>query len=523
MIFIIEYKLIFKFFDGNTNTHRIYFTHRIVEKHENNRPPQKQGPLWVYSTRRVCVVSLLHSSNTSNATHRINNVVGLATITSTSPTYKLRVMTMRFLVLALAAISSPMMVKATAATAAAAAAAATKTHSGKRNGSLNANNNNNNNNKPINIPNNNADLSAALLEKAVRLSSNLGLHDVQLDLHVPELQLGVPLQLEPEFMNVNTDSNQRFLEDGGDEGDNNEDEGASGDENDDDYYMNQLYSFSGFSLKYAKCQTIQRFSEDAIKNGEYSAMVKDDIVILRLCPTSQCNSNKQYGCHYNYAEYAIGVSDYVKIMLKYTIDKRSKMCDFCATCSGGRKRDRKLEEEGDNEENEEDGQSEQGDEDQQFDDDNYYKVDDDGAGDNNAANGDDNAAAAANDDYVDPCDTYADDCDAAYNYCNGGADDDVGYLDYVDYLDYLDCVKVQGQEGQDSYYWIRPRCDATKGTIHMDIYYDPYCSQYAGGDVNLREFSGIYFRTSVFEPFYSGTCVDCSENVSFVDLGCGCG
>lgn len=95
------------------------------------------------------------------------------------------------------------------------------------------------------------------------------------------------------------------------------------------------------------------------------------------------------------------------------------------------------------------------------------------------------------------------------NWCNGVADDDVGYLPYEDYFDYLDCVKIQGN---DASYWIRPRCDPYKETIHMDIYYDPYCSQYAGNDVNLREVSGIYFQQSVFAPFYNGTCIDCTES-----------
>lgn len=106
----------------------------------------------------------------------------------------------------------------------------------------------------------------------------------------------------------------------------------------DDYYVadEYKYSFQGYSLKYAKCQTIKRFSEDAIKNGEYSAMVSDDIVILRLCPYQSCSSAKQFGCYYNFAEYAIGLGDYLKVMLKYRIDKNSNLCSFCATCESRR-------------------------------------------------------------------------------------------------------------------------------------------------------------------------------------------
>jgi len=309
------------------------------------------------------------------------------------------------------------------------------------------------------------------------------------------------------------------------------DEGNGDDENGDDYYVNNQVDFDGFSLKYAKCQTVQRFSEDAIKNGEYSAMVKDDIVVLRLCPGNQCNSNKSYGCHYNYVEYGIDIIEYVKVMLKYTIDKREKMCNFCAEC--GYRRNRKLEDAGEEQaENEEvqeeeenemqqnegddgvqeeqqnDYQQDEGDDayagddnaDEQFDDDDYYKGDDDGY------------TAAPSEDGNNVCTDYYDSCLETSNWCQGAADDDVGYLDYADYLDYLDCVKVEGVDNyEDAAYWIRPRCDSDQQNVHMDIFYDPYCSQYAGNDINLREFSGIYFKQSLFSDFTDGSCIDCSE------------
>ena len=324
------------------------------------------------------------------------------------------------------------------------------------------------------------------------------------------------------------------------------------DNDDDDYFVDEMYSLSGYSLKYAKCQAIQRFSEEAIQNGEYSPMVKDDIVILRLCPTSQCSSSKQFGCHYNYAEYAIGVSDYVRIMVRYTVEKKKNLCNFCAGCNGGNnngnndggrklegddegendrdnedENDRDNEEEGDNDRDEEENNgSQDGDENDEdgegFDDDDYYKADDDG-GDGGGGGDDNNDDEGGNADQGDDdggygyCNTYADDCADAYNWCNGQNDDDTGYLDYMDYLDYVDCVKVEGQDNYgDAAYWIKPRCNPYTGAILMSIFYDPYCSQYAGDEVNLREFSGIYFRSSMFEDYYAGTCIDCSESVRCV-------
>ena len=193
----------------------------------------------------------------------------------------------------------------------------------------------------------------------------------------------------------------------------------------DDYFMDEadMLDFSGFSIKYAKCQTIQRFSEDAIKNGEYSAMVKDDIVILRLCPNSQCSPNKQYGCRYNYLEYAIGVADYVTFMLKYTIDKKNKMCTFCQGCgysNNNKNNQRRREGEGGNDgnnnnehdqqngENQQEGNNEQQDQNQELQDDDFESETDDKAKMNDDFS---NAAVEVDDDVVDICDTYSSNCE----------------------------------------------------------------------------------------------------------------
>ena len=65
-----------------------------------------------------------------------------------------------------------------------------------------------------------------------------------------------------------------------------------------DYEMDEddMYSFSGYSLTFAKCQPVQYFSDEAVQMGSYSPMVTDDIVILRLCPQNSCSNSKEYGC-----------------------------------------------------------------------------------------------------------------------------------------------------------------------------------------------------------------------------------
>ena len=303
-----------------------------------------------------------------------------------------------------------------------------------------------------------------------------------------------------------------------------EEEGGEGD----DYYMDEdnMYSFSGWALKYKNCQAIQRFSEDAVQNGEYSALVIDDVVILRLCPRRVCSSSSHSGCYYNYAEYAIGLSEYLKIMLHYKLDKKRNLCNFCASCGnrlleeGEEDREEEGDEENDRDEDHGEEEEEGQDEEQQNAQDNqdaggdaaagddYYAADDD-ANNDDGSNGDDGGCG--------DCCTYQQDCYDIASWCDAESDDGV-YLDILDYLDYLDCVQINGQGNYAGYaYWVRPYCDASKGIIKMHLFSDPYCSQ-ALKEVNLNDFSGMYFQSSMFEDFYSGECMDCSESVSQSDV-----
>jgi hypothetical protein len=298
-----------------------------------------------------------------------------------------------------------------------------------------------------------------------------------------------------------------------------------GDGDDFTFNYDDVYSFSGYSMKYAKCQPIQYFSENAVNAGEHSPMVTQDVVILRLCPQKSCSSDSTYGCYYNYAEYAIALTDYIEVMLRFSAASRDYTCDYCVECLGDQRR--KLEENqnedgGENQDNGEENQD-NGEENQDQQDNNENQDQQDNnenqdqqqgddaaaAGDDAAAAGDD-AAAAADDDY----NPYANACNAWDTYCsdyeNLCADNGDDYLDYEGYLDYLDCAQV---EYNDYAYFVRPRCDGYSGTIKMAVYYDNYCIQYAGNDVSIKDL-GLGFKESMFQDFYSSSCIDCSDSVS---------
>ena len=300
---------------------------------------------------------------------------------------------------------------------------------------------------------------------------------------------------------------------------------------DDDYYMSpsDMNSFSGYSLKYAACQPVQKFSEDAIYAGEYNPMILDDIVVLRLCPSSNCLASREFGCTSNYADYAIGISDYVRIMLRHQIDKKQQLCSWCNACSGQRILQDEGDDEGGNENQDENDQNED-ENDQEEDDDenqaNEQAADDgedgdmaagddalDGENGNMGAAGDDafgSYGAEYDDNYAnsDGCNDYETYCyDDGVSVCAAAGDDDGKYLDTEGYLDYLGCTNVNT-------YYLRPRCNGYDQTIKMGIYYDPFCSQYAGDQVSINSL-GLGISRDAFEEFYSNAaCIDCSESVS---------
>lgn len=258
-----------------------------------------------------------------------------------------------------------------------------------------------------------------------------------------------------------------------------------------DFDMNEdeMYSFSGYSLKYAKCQPVQHFSENAVRNGAYSPLVTNDIVILRLCPQATCSDSTSYGCYYNYADYALTVSEYIGIMLRYSARVQDDTCGWCEDCMNGgnanNRRHRRLDEQQNGE-----GQNQMQ--------------------DNNEDGQQNDQQADANENNVYACDGYDTYCSNYDTMCVDQDDDGSSKLDYDNILNYVNCVQV---DYNNYAYFVRPHCDGSSGTIKMAAYYDNYCIQYAGNDVSVKNF-GLSFTDNMFEQYYSSQCIDCSESVS---------
>jgi len=310
----------------------------------------------------------------------------------------------------------------------------------------------------------------------------------------------------------------------------------------DDYYTNEAYmnNFTGYSLKYAACQPVQRFSEDAILAGEYSPFVTDDIIILRLCPSSTCNSKRILGCTSKYIDYAISISDYIRIMLRYKMDKAQKLCYWCTSCLEERRMEdaaagddavvagddaaQVTDDAGQVAVAADDGVQDAGDDDAAA-----AAAGDDGgaAGDDGGAAGDDGGAAAAGDDagddvtneeqYSSSCPNFQSLCyPNGVSVCNANGDDATddsssSHLATEGYLNYLDCNHIDG-------YYVRPRCNGYDQSITMGVYYDKFCSQYAGDKVNLNSVLGnLGIEAYAFREFVTiNTCIDCAESVRII-------
>ena len=251
-------------------------------------------------------------------------------------------------------------------------------------------------------------------------------------------------------------------------------------ENEDDYYVNEnnYVNYTDYSFKYAKCQPVQRFSQEAVESGEYSPMVVNDIVILRLCPSMYCSDSRAYGCNTDYVEYAIELTDYIRIMLRFEMDKKDQLCNFCDACGGNQRRTS-----------------------QKY----YYTYDEDGN-------------VVENYEYVEEDDFYSNlNCTDYDSYCvdsygnsvcaeNNNGNDDTYSITPEEYLDFIDCTQVDGG------YYLRPRCDAYSETLTMGVYHDQFCAQYAGDEVSISSFN-LGINQTYFQEFgnYAG-CQDCSEN-----------
>mmetsp|Transcript_6247 Transcript_6247/g.9141 ORF Transcript_6247/g.9141 Transcript_6247/m.9141 type:complete len:452 (-) Transcript_6247:184-1539(-) len=229
-----------------------------------------------------------------------------------------------------------------------------------------------------------------------------------------------------------------------------------------------LLDFSSYSFRYATCQPVQRFSERSVKRGDYSSLVRDDLVIFRLCPQSRCSSSHDRGCSNGYGEYVASMYEYLSTMIQYKTTREQNFCEYCSTCANQRRR--KL----------------------------AYYADETQEEEEEAATDDNGSTSSSSID----CSSYSDKCNNYSSVCNSNESS-------ADLSEYVACTEVSYNNKA---FWISPYCDG--GTILMGIFYDPYCSQFAGNSVKISEVTGKTFSKSLFSQYYSSDCISCASDSS---------
>ena len=292
--------------------------------------------------------------------------------------------------------------------------------------------------------------------------------------------------------------------------DNNSNNGYNyGDVADDEYG----FDMTEYSFKYARCQMVKSFSDDAAQQGASNTMVSSSLVVFRLCPSVSCRSSGN-GCSSDYGEYVLPLDEYLYYMSVFNEAKEKHYCYWCKQCLNKqnqrkkrKQRRRKLNEEADRED--EDEPDNEGEDEEEADDwySAYAVYDDYGDADGDA---DGYGYGDAEDETTQSCPS---ECDYFADRCQNKNNDD----NVIQYEDYLNCVKYRtyDESGSRLNLYVGAYCSSDHSTIKVDVFYDQFCTNYAGNDHDVNTVTGLKFESKGLSDFYPKDCVPCKESVSF--------
>ena len=329
-----------------------------------------------------------------------------------------------------------------------------------------------------------------------KLEDHLNDEQVQSDLIKRLLKDAIPVyDSEVEEVDGEQQDERKLSGSGSGSGDNNgsgsgDNNGSgSGDGDGDNFNIHPfLYDPTSLSLKYTRCQSIESYSGNNYYNyyNKYKSsdvMQNKEFALFRLCPSNRCNANHQYGCGYsskgdqsNYGEYMIELSSFLEAMKEYRYTKQYSWCAYCKKCVMNQ---------------------------QIYENSQAAMANNDDGGNANQAN------------YYKPCNDYAM-CEDYANVCNNGNDNDNKYAKSAD--SYLSCSQLVGYDSSGNFMrlYAGPMCSPVSGDsskIKLGLYYDKYCTSYAGDTYDLSDFSsGKLKSSSVTRDFYDHGCVSCDKS-----------
>lgn len=288
--------------------------------------------------------------------------------------------------------------------------------------------------------------------------------------------------------------------------------------NDDDAYDGYGFNVLDYSIKYTKCAAIETWNDEIAQNNNYYGVTSHQkFIMFRLCPTSSCSNNRQYGCSSNFGEYVVLLEDYIESLLENAEERENNYCELCEKCfkddnnGYGVRRLDAMENEGEAE-NEDQGP----DEDEA---DNGDEVDNNEEADNddgNADNNDNELWFCSN--FYNACSNWENDC-VEKEYNRDYYDDQWEPPEEVNYKEFADCTKVDVQSA-DNYgndnnieLYIGPRCGSDGITIELDVYFDEFCSDYAGDEYSPSDLIQNFNKNGLSQ-YISTDCVSCNAAVS---------
>lgn len=242
-----------------------------------------------------------------------------------------------------------------------------------------------------------------------------------------------------------------------------EEEDAENDGEDGNNQKNYGFSIINYSLKFLQCQTVETFSDEMAQDENAdNVLIARRFVVFRLCRSKNCDNDYRGGCEDDYGEYVIDLADWLETMQEYKEERNDAFCDYC---------------------------------------------------DNNQCwqNNNNNDDEDDNKDGDDGSCQWADECYEKYHRLCGDGDDD----SYVEYSDFFECGLYESQGGDDagnSDLYVGPRCGSDGRTIVIGLYYDEYCSSYAGYEKDIVEYTGTDFAEDGLMDYYNTDCISCRES-----------
>jgi len=316
----------------------------------------------------------------------------------------------------------------------------------------------------------------------------------------------------------------------------------------DDAYGGYGFDIGSFSLKFARCQTIKTYSDNAAQEeGQSDVLVAKNFVVFRLCPSDYCDDNYKLGCKKYYNQYLMPLPDYLEFMQEFIENQKEAYCGYCEQCFQDdderrrlRKVVRKLDEDNDDADNEDEEDEDEEDEDEEDDEDEDEEDEDEDGDDAYEDEDDEDEDEDGDDAYADDededdedededgDDAYGDDAagddaagdDAYYNAACNVCDEDTYNAkcyeaddDYqVDYQDWFECTQVGGDGDDDgnAYYAMAHCSDESDATISVALFSDQYCTILVGGTDVASNTTGIAFNEYGMEDYYPESCVTCN-------------